>query len=330
MRVVAALGGNALLPTASASPRALTPRSSVTDQRAAMRVACGQLADLVDAGHELVVTHGNGPQVGFLMIQQRAAEHEVPAMPLDVLGAQTQGALGYLLQQELGAVLRRRGQSRPIATVVTQVVVDPEDPAFASPDKPVGPRFTGTELEHRTGRMIGAETDLDIDGARWRKGDGGAWRRVVASPQPLDICEAAAVRALLAAGIIPVCAGGGGAPVARSHDGNGLAGVEAVIDKDRTAALLCRLVQADALLILTEVDRVAIDFGTAQVRFIDRMTPEEASALLAAGQFPAGSMGPKVAAAIDVANRGGLAVITSLDRAVEALAGRAGTTIAPA
>ncbi|CAN5288932.1 carbamate kinase [soil metagenome] len=315
MRVVVALGGNAILRKGA--------RGSAEEQRDTVRSACAQLTDLVEAGHELILTHGNGPQVGRLLIQQRAAAHEVPAMPLDLLGAQTQGMLGVLLQQQLGNELRARGLERPVVTVVTQVLVDAHDPAFDAPDKPVGPHYTETELEFLTATAAPAGELWTVGRAVFRKVEGGLWRRVVASPQPLDIMEAVAIRALVGAGVITVCAGGGGMPVALS--GRALAGVEAVIDKDRTAALLTRLVEADALLVLTDVDAVRLGYGTPEERPIDELSPEDARKLLADGEFPAGSMGPKVSAAADVAARGAVAVISSLACAADALAGRAGT-----
>lgn len=327
MRVVVALGGNAIL--------AKGAKGLASEQRETVRRACSELVELVADGHELVVTHGNGPQVGRMLIQQRAAELEVPPMPLDVLDAQTQGQIGYLLQQQLGNVLRARGLDRPVAALLTQVVVDPADPAFDTPDKPVGPHYTETELEFLAQRASSDDRERHgaarrvVDGAVYHKVDGGTWRRVVASPQPLDVVEADAVRRLLTAGILPICAGGGGCPVARGggETGRDLVGVEAVIDKDRTAALLTRLVDADALLVLTDVEQVLLDHGTDRERPLDKATPEEARELLAQGQFPAGSMGPKVAAAVDVAARGGRAVITSLDCAADALRGAAGTQI---
>jgi carbamate kinase len=328
VRVVVALGGNAIL--------ARGARGSAEEQRDAIRVACTGLADLVEAGHDLVLTHGNGPQVGRLLLAQRAARDVVEPLPLDVLGAQTQGALGYLLQQQLGNVLRARGIDRSVVSVVTQVIADPQDPAFGDPDKPVGPHYTETELDflaHKAGQDPDAADDAggdrEIEGARYRRVEGGTWRRVVASPQPIDIVEAPAVRALLERRVLPVCCGGGGAPVAPVGRGRDLVGLEAVVDKDRTAALLTRLLAADLLLILTDVERVILDYGKPTARPLDRMTPEEARKHLADGQFPPGSMGPKVTAALDVAARGGRAVITSLDHAAAALAGTAGTEIAP-
>lgn len=319
MLVVVALGGNAI------SQR--NAGGSAAEQRDALRRASAGLADLVAAGHRLVVTHGNGPQVGALLLQQRSTR-DVPSMPLDVLVAQTQGQLGYLLTQELGAALRGRGLSRPVVGLLTQVVVDAEDPGFGAPDKPVGPSYTATELEHLIGQAPpGHAGPWSAAGAVYRRVGQGAWRRVVASPQPLDVVEIDAIAAVLASGAIPVCGGGGG--VAAIRDAGVLRGAEAVVDKDRTAALLTRLLGADALLILTDVDRVRLDYGGPDERAVAHLTPEEAEAALAAGEFPAGSMGPKVAAAADVAARGGLALIGSLGDAVAVLEGRAGTRIAP-
>jgi len=328
VRVVVALGGNAILPRGG--------RGTAGEQRDAIRAACTGLADLVEEGHDLVLTHGNGPQVGRLLLAQRAARDAVAPLPLDVLGAQTQGGLGYLLQQQLGNVLRARGIDRSVVSVVTQVIADPQDPAFGDPDKPIGPHYTETELDflaQKAGEEPAAAGDgtgdREIEGAGYRRVDGGTWRRVVASPQPIDIVEAPAVRALLERQVLPVCCGGGGAPVAPVGRGRDLVGLEAVVDKDRTAALLTRLLGADVLLILTDVERVILDYGKPTARPLDRMTAEEARKHLADGQFPPGSMGPKVTAALDVAARGGRAVITSLDHAAAALAGTAGTEIAP-
>lgn len=317
MLVVVAIGGNAI----AAGGRSV---GTVGEQRGAVRHATAGLAELVAQGHRLVLTHGNGPQVGALLLQQRASR-DLPAMPLDVLVAQTQGLLGYLLAQQLASTLRERGITREVVTLLTQVVVDRGDPAFATPDKPVGPTYTATELEHLTGiAPPPSGTPHTVDGAVYGLVPGG-WRRVVASPQPLDVVEIGAIAAVVERGGVPVCAGGGGVPVTR--EAGALCGVEAVIDKDRTAALLTRLLGADALLILTDVDRVRLGFGTPSERPVECMTPEEASGHLAAGEFPPGSMGPKVASALDVATRGGLAMIGSLSDALGVLEGRSGTRI---
>ncbi len=326
MRVVVALGGNAIL--------ARGTEGLASEQRETVRAACEQLVDLVAAGHELVITHGNGPQVGRMLIQQRAAALEVPPMPLDVLDAQTQGQIGYLLTQQLGNALRARGVTRPVVALLTQVVVDPGDPAFDAPDKPVGPHYTETELEFRSQRAEGDQAEHDplaadrvIDGEAYRKVEGGTWRRVVPSPLPVDVVEIAAVRSLLESGGVAVCGGGGGCPVTRA--GGDLGGGGAVIDQEPTAALLARLVDAEALLILTDVDAVLLDYGTDRQRPLEEVTAGDARRLLDDGQFPAGSMGPTVAAAVAVAEAGGRAVITSLARADDALRGAAGTRVVP-
>jgi carbamate kinase len=212
--------------------------------------------------------------------------------------------------------------------------VDAADPAFDNPTKPVGPHYTETELAFRVERLVddavaaepdAAANEVEVEGEVYRRVEGGTWRRVVPSPMPIDVVEAEAVRRLLEVGVIPVCAGGGGCPVARTP--GGLQGVEAVVDKDLTAALLVRLLAADALLILTDVDSVLLDYGTDAQRPLRRASSEQARRLLADGQFPAGSMGPKVSAAASVAEQGGVAIITSLDRAEAALRGEAGTRI---
>ncbi len=302
MRIVVALGGNAILRRGE--------RGTIPEQRAAVREACDGLASLVADGHDLVVTHGNGPQVGRLMLQDEALPDRVPRYPLDVHVAETQGQLGYLIQQELAAALRRARTPRPVATVVTQVLVDPADPAFDEPSKPVGPFLS------RKGAMEYRQRGIAL-----REVPGGGWRRVVASPAPVEIVEAEALRALLAAGVVPVAAGGGG--VAVVPEGNGVRGVAAVIDKDLTAAVLVRAVEAEALLVLTDVDRVR-DAGDHP---LDRLSIADARAGIADGTFPEGSMGEKVRAAAEVAAGGGIALIGPLARPGDVLAGRAGTRV---
>jgi carbamate kinase len=305
MRVVVALGGNAILQRGE--------HGSANEQRAAVREACEGLGELAAAGHDLVVTHGNGPQVGALMIQQHAAEHSVPAMPLDLLVAQTQGQLGYLMQQELTGALRRRHIDNPVASLVTQVVVDAADPAFARPTKPVGPHLSAEQARELRRASIPV-TELP----------GGAWRRVVPSPRPREIVEREALRALVASGVVAIAAGGGGVPVVA--EGSGYRGVEGVIDKDLTAALLATAVDADALVILTDVERVVIDRGTRRERAASRLTVADACAALEDGQFPPGSMGPKIEAAVAAVKEGRRAVICGLAQAAKALDG-AGTEI---
>ena len=307
MRLVVALGGNAILRR--------DERGTVDEQRAAIRDACEGLAALAAAGHELVVVHGNGPQVGALLIQNLAARDTIPPMPLDVLVAGTQGDLGYLIQQELAAAFARNHVERPVATLVTQVVVDPEDPAFRRPTKPIGPYLSQADA--------GA---LRRTGVRVVELPGGAWRRVVASPRPTALVEADALRALLDAGVVPIAAGGGGVPVVPTSDG--YKGVEGVVDKDLAASLVADVAGADALVILTDVERVLLDRGTRSEREAAKLTLEEAQAALDGGQFPSGSMGPKIEAAMAAVRGGRRAVITSLSRAAKALEG-AGTEIVP-
>jgi carbamate kinase len=308
MRVVVALGGNALSPAGGTG--------TAGEMRAALAGAAAALAALVEAGASLVVTHGNGPQVGRLLRQQEAAEPEVPAMPMDVCGAATQGQLGYLLAEALGAALARRGLPQLVLPLVTRVVVDPADPAFAHPTKPVG-------SEHSA---AAARDFMAASGHTYAEVRPGRWRRLVPSPRPVTLVETEAVRQLAAGGHVLVAAGGGGVPVVPDPRG-GHRGVEAVVDKDRTAAALARLVGAETLAILTEVPQVQVGYGTAAARAVPKLSVGEARALLAAGEFPAGSMGPKVEACCDfVAGGGSRAVIGALDQAADVVLGPAGTT----
>jgi carbamate kinase len=299
MRVVAALGGNALL-------RRGEPLTAEA-QRANVRTAALALASIIRAGHQLVVTHGNGPQVGLLALQGAAYKPE-EAYPLDVLGAETEGMIGYIIEQELENALEH---DRPVATLLTQVLVDSNDPAFASPTKFVGPVYDREEAESRAAA------------AGWQiAADGDKWRRVVASPAPVEIPDVRVIRLLLDQGVVVICAGGGGIPIVRRADGS-MAGVEAVIDKDAASALLARQLNADALLLLTDVDAIYRDFGTDQAAPIPRLTPTEAQQL----DLPAGSMGPKLAAARNFAAHGGISGIGQLADALAILDGRAGTII---
>lgn len=298
--MVAALGGNALLRRGEP----MTPEL----QRANAAHAAKALAGLVRAGHDLVVTHGNGPQVGLLALQGAAFRPEAPD-PLDMLGAETEGMIGYLIEQELENAL---GHDQPVAALLTQVVVDPADPAFARPTKPVGPVYPEAEAK----RLAAARG--------WTVApDGASWRRVVPSPTPLEIPDLRVIKMLLAQGVVVICAGGGGIPVMRRGDGS-LAGVEAVIDKDHASALLARGIGADALLMLTDVEGVLSGFGTPDARLIPRLTVGEAKQMV----LPAGSMGPKVAAGqAFVAGGGRLAGIGQMEDATAILNGTAGTVI---
>lgn len=305
MRVVVALGGNALSPSGASG--------SVEEMRAALQSTARTLADLVADGTSLVLTHGNGPQVGQLLQQQELAADRVPPMPMDVCGALSQGQLGYLVAQAMDNELRGRGLASRVLALVTQVVVDGRDPAFRRPSKPVGPSYDrpkAQEIAHATGHVFGIQPD-------------GRWRRVVASPYPLRLVEEGPLRALVDSGHVVVAAGGGGVPVVE-HEG-ALRGVEAVVDKDRTAALLARAVGADTLLVLTEVPRVQVRYGTPEAEELSSLSVATARELLAAGEFPEGSMGPKVEACADFVEGGGQAAIGALEDVAELLAGRAGT-----
>jgi carbamate kinase len=305
--VVLAIGGNALAPPGLGDFAGQEQRA-----REVARTAVAILA----RGDRLLIVHGNGPQVGALAMAQEAVAREVPPQPLFALGAMTQGQLGYLLAQAVGDAMVEAGRDRAVAAVMTQVVVDPRDPAFSTPTKPIGPFFS----EGRARRLAEAR------GWAVAEDSGRGWRRVVPSPAPVEVVEAGEIRRLLDAGEVVVACGGGGVPVAR--EGVDLVGVDAVIDKDFAAALIGSLVGAGSLLLVTGVDQVLLDFGTPRERPVDSMTVAEARAHMADGQFPPGSMGPKIEAAAQfVAAGGGSAVITSLERVAEALAGRGGTRI---
>ncbi|MGJ8606039.1 MAG: carbamate kinase [Marivita sp.] len=299
MLVVAALGGNALLERG----QPLTAQN----QRANVRKAAKALARIVRAGHRLVITHGNGPQVGLLSLQG-AAYRPDEAFPLDVLGAETGGMIGYMIEQELENAL---DHEHAVATMLTQVVVADTDLAFQNPTKFIGPVYTRDEAESRA-RAAGWSIAQD----------GDKWRRVVPSPAPLEIPDTRVLKLLLDQGVIVICTGGGGIPVLRRPDGS-LVGVEAVIDKDAASALLAKDLGADALLLLTDVDAVYRDFGTKDQARIASLTPDEALAL----DLPAGSMGPKMVAAAGFAASGGVAGIGRLDQATDILEGRAGTRL---
>ena len=297
-RVVVALGGNALIRRGERA-EAATQRANIV--RAVRAVAA------VARHHEVVITHGNGPQVGLLALQAEAYR-EVAPYPLDVLGAESEGMIGYLLEQQLMNAL----PGRPVATLLTQVSVDATDPAFGTPSKPIGPVY-----DEPAGKRLAAERG-------WALGpDGDGVRRVVASPEPRAILELATIRLLTAAGVLVVCTGGGGIPVTISTDGE-VRGIEAVVDKDRAAALLAEQLGADVLLLLTDVPRVVAGWGTAAAVELDRATPAQ----LRDVTFAAGSMGPKVEAACRFVERtSGRAAIGALDDAEAILAGRAGTQI---
>ena len=300
MRIVIALGGNAIL-------RRGEPMTA-ENQRANIRRAALRIAEVVP-GNEVVVAHGNGPQVGLLALQA-AAYDAVPPYPLDVLGAQTEAMIGYVIEQELGNALDPR---TPLATLLTMVEVDPHDEAFDHPTKPIGPVYDRAEIE-----TLAAERGWAV------APDGRGFRRVVASPEPRRIFEIDAIRTLMSLGTLVVCAGGGGIPTAYDAQGR-LHGVEAVIDKDLASSLLARGLDADLLVIATDVDGIYADWGTASQRRLEDVTPEELERL----DLPAGSMGPKARAACRfVTETGRSAVIGSLDDIARLVDGTAGTRVA--
>ena len=306
MRVVVAVGGNAITREGQ--------RGTWDEQLANAGEIAQEVVRLKRLGHEVVLTHGNGPQVGALHLQHDVAAAQVPPLPLDVLVAMTQGQLGYLLQTAIGQV----DPSLPTVTVLTRVEVDPSDPSFAEPTKPIG-QFYSEDEARRLERERGFQVASDA---------GRGWRCVVASPAPQRIGEFESVLALVQGGALVIAAGGGGIPTTRS--GERLAGIEAVIDKDRASAALALATRADLLALLTGVERVAIDFGTRWQRDMSRLTVSDAARLLDQGEFPPGSMGPKVeSSARFVAEGGRAALITSAGRLVDAVEGRAGTWIVP-
>jgi carbamate kinase len=306
--VVAAIGGNAL--------RTDDGVGAPSEWFDALSTSLPPLLDLLAAGHGLVLTHGNGPQVGEELLRMEISKPVMPALSLDLCVAETEGSLGYAIQQVLGNLIRQRGLPTRVASVVTQVLIDATDPAFERPTKPIGSFYTKAQAT----RMVKEHGWSVVEDS------GRGWRRVVPSPRPKAVVEAPLIRALVDAGMIPVAVGGGGIPVLDTA--TGLRGVEAVIEKDLATIVLARDLGAGVVFFLTGVDRVAVDFGKPTQCFLDRLTVAEARGLLAAGEFPPGSMGPKVEAAIEFVEGGGArAVITSLDRIAEAAAGRAGTTI---
>jgi carbamate kinase len=309
--IVIALGGNALSQPGEGE--------AVAEQFRRTRTSLEGVARLAADGWRMAIVHGNGPQVGNFLVQQELARGEVPPLPLGVLVAATEGWIGYMIQQSLQNVLAREGVDRQVVTMVTQVLVDGDDPSLQTPNKPIG-------------RALDRETAM-----RRREQDGwavmetpGGWRRVVGSPRPLEIVECEMVRALVAQGHLVIAAGGGGTPVRRDSV-LGFEGVDAVVDKDRAAAVLARDIGAEALLILTDVDAAYVDFGTERQRALGRVSVEEARGHLSAGAFGTGSMAPKMEAAINfVADGGKRAIIARLDQGLEAVEGRAGTEVAGA
>jgi carbamate kinase len=303
------LGGNAILPARGTG--------TFDEQCAITRLTMQPIAELIRDGVQVVLSHGNGPIVGNILIRNEAARDQIPPMPLDVCGADSQGGIGYMMQQSLQNELRRAGVDRPVLTVVTQVVVDERDPAFRRPTKPIGPFY-----DQDRARTLAKEKGWTVV-----EDAGRGYRRVVASPRPLEVVEIAAIRRLVEGGATVIAAGGGGIPVSRQFDGT-FHGVEAVIDKDLASSLLARLLGCEVLCIITGVDRVALHYGKPEQRELECATAEELTRYAAEGHFPAGSMGPKIQAAIEFVRGGGReVVITSPTKLVDALGGKGGTRV---
>ena len=309
---VVAVGGNSLIKDES--------RKSVADQYAAACESMHHIAGLIAAGWNVVVTHGNGPQVGFILRRSEIARHELHEVPLDSCGADTQGAIGYMFQKALHNEFKQRGMPMQAATVVTQVLVDKHDPAFKKPSKPIGSFMSEAE----------AKTKIEKESWAMVEDAGRGWRRVVASPKPKAIVERDAILALVNGGFVVVAVGGGGIPVIEDDQGD-LIGVEAVIDKDYASALLANTLPADLFVISTAVEKVALNFNKPDQKWLDRLTLAEAKEYAAAGHFAKGSMGPKIDAIIQFLERGGKqALITDPANIGRALAGQTGTWIVPA
>lgn len=311
-RAVVAIGGNSLIKDKH--------HQTVADQYQAMKETTASIADMVEAGWEVAITHGNGPQVGFILRRSELSRHELHEVPLDACGADSQGAIGYALQQTMSNHLLAKGLDRAVATVVTQVEVSPDDPAWTHPSKPIGSFMTA---EMAAERKAGEGWAVVEDAGR-------GWRRVVSSPEPLRIVEADVVRMLLDAGVIVITVGGGGIPVVRAADGT-LKGVDAVIDKDLASAMLATVIEAGLLVITTAVEKVALGWGTPEQRWVDRLTLAEAKAYLAEGtHFAPGSMAPKIQACVNYLEAGGGEVlITDPAHLPAAIRGETGTRLVP-
>ncbi len=307
---VVAIGGNAIIKEGQ--------KGTITEQFENVMSSVDAIIDLIEEGYEVVLTHGNGPHVGNSLIKGDACKNQVPDYPMDAYGAETQGLLGYIIKQSFANRLKERGLNKNVAAIVTQVLVDENDPGFNHPTKPVGPFFTKEEAD-----------TLEREKAYVMIEDSGrGYRRVVASPKPIEIMEKDMIKLLSRENYIVIAAGGGGIPVIQKN--NMLIGVEAVIDKDYASALLAKEIEADLLVILTGVPQVAINFGKDNQELLNQMTLKEAEKHMNDGQFPKGSMGPKIDAAMEYVKSGrGEALITSIDQLKEAVQGQSGTRIIP-
>jgi carbamate kinase len=308
-RVLVALGGNAIAGGGGAA--------GPEDQQAAVAAAMNQVAELVEHGWEVVLTHGNGPQVGNLLLKNQLARGVVPQVPLDWCVAQTQGTIGYMMVTTLERALQERGIPRTVTAVMTRVLVDADDPGWATPTKPIG-RFAD-EAEAQRGMAVGEH---------WQQFGDRGWRRLVASPEPREILDRDVVVELIGCGVVVVAAGGGGIPMVRDGERSPLRGVEAVLDKDLSGALLAAQVGAESFVIATDVAAAAVRFGSPEQRWLGRVGVSELESLAAAGEFASGSMGPKVEAAVRFVRSGGRrSAITSLEHVVAAANGTAGTVV---
>ena len=309
-KVVIAIGGNSLIPDAD--------HTSVQDQYLAAAETDDHIASLIEQGWDVAISHGNGPQVGFILRRSEMSSSELHEIPLDYCGADTQGAIGYMLQQNLVNDFRQRGIDKSVATVVTQVQVDASDPAFENPSKPIGSFMEEAEAKRRR----------DEEGWDIKEDAGRGWRRVVASPMPMKIVELDVIKQLLDAGVVTIAVGGGGIPVVADEEGD-LRGIAAVIDKDLASALLASQVDADLLLISTAVEQVALNFGKEDEEWVDQFTLDEVKKYLAeGGHFAEGSMAPKMRAVVQFLEAGGKeALITNPENLERAMAGETGTRI---
>jgi len=307
--MVIALGGNSIIP--------VDKQGTIEEQYELTRATMAHVGRLIKEGHLIAITHGNGPVVGNIFIRNEMAKHIIPPMPLDICGADSEGGIGYMIQQTLQNQLRQMGIDKDVFTIITQVVVDENDPAFQNPTKPIGPFYSREDAE-KVSKEKGWVIVEDC---------GRGYRRVVPSPKPLEIVEWRAIEKAIDSGAIVIAVGGGGVPVIRDKDGN-LKGVEAVIDKDRASSVLARQLGAEVLVILTQVEKVAINFGKPDQKDLDVLTVEEAKRYLAQGEFPPGSMGPKIESAIEFLENGGEEVIITLPELLyEAVQGRRCTRI---
>lgn len=307
---VIAVGGNSLIKDKH--------RQSVEDQYDCIVDTAHHIVRLIEKGINMVITHGNGPQVGFILLRSEIAKDQIHEIPIPSAVADTQGAIGYQLQQAIQNILRKKGSKRNIVTVVTQVLVDQNDPAFQNPNKPIGPFFSREEAETKRNKY---NWDVQEDAGR-------GWRRVVASPEPVEIIELQTIRNLIENDFLVVAVGGGGIPVIRNKNDN-LEGVPAVIDKDRASALLAENLQADFLIISTAVEQVYLNFGKENEQALSHITLEDARKFMAEGHFAKGSMLPKIEAAVKFLENGGKQVIiTTPEKLADAVEGNAGTRIA--